>query len=131
MHNYLIVMQVLCGAFSAYVAGRKGRSRWAWFFIGTLVPVLGVVLALLAEQVKTESEDRVGPAGLGGRKVKARRPLRCCGSYIPDCQGCPHFRRQLFAGERRADVKGHCAYYGKDLTEDAEQQDPSLLIEDR
>ena len=43
---YLIVGQMLCGFFSSFVAGRKGRNRIAWWFAGAHLPVLGVVLSL-------------------------------------------------------------------------------------
>ncbi len=39
-----VVIAAIFGLVAAAIAGRKGRSPGAWFAIGLLVPILGVVL---------------------------------------------------------------------------------------
>ncbi len=127
----MIVCAALCGFFSAYVAGRKGRNRVAWWFIGALVPILGVVLSL------TASEKRGSPAsaGLGsassGRRQGRKKPKRCCGSYIPDCFGCLHFRRPLFDPLRAEEKRGYCEFFRKDLVAGPNRKGAKVVIEDR
>jgi len=87
---YFLIVQVLCGFFSAFVAARKGPDE----------PV-----TLGAPASPAKSKGRV-------------RPSRCCRSYIPDCLGCPYFRRRLFSGEQRDGLKGRCQYFDIDLVEE-------------
>lgn len=120
--EYLLAFQVLCGCFAAYVTARQGRNWLAWFAVGMLLPVVGVVLALSAAK---EHLGRKATARriLWGKTDKLaegapRRPRRCRGSYIPDCQGCPYFRRNpLFEPGDDGPRKGYCRYYRQALVE--------------
>lgn len=118
--DYIVVTLVLCGTFSAYVAARKGRSPLAWWFVGALLPIVGPVLSLAvpakAARSSQESSAREAPVPTS----PPRRPKRCCGCYIPDCCGCPYFRRQLFDMARTGRSKGRCEFFGKDLEETTE-----------
>lgn len=130
--HYLIAFQVLCGCFSAFAAGRKGRRPAIWWFIGALIPVFGVVLSLA---VPDSPASRPATAtGAGGKTVRARRarakPKRCCGSYIPDCFGCPHFRRKLFDPSRSKGKKGYCEFFLKDLMDPSRERNSKVAIED-
>lgn len=128
---YLMVCAVLCGLFSAFVAGRKGRNRIAWWFIGTLLPILGVVLSLtVAEKRAAPSAGQGGRAGATTRRGRGK-PKRCCGSYIPDCFGCPHFRRALFDPARAEDKKGYCGLFRRDLIAEPARKNTQVAIEDR
>jgi hypothetical protein len=124
---YVVAFQVLCGFFSAFVAGRKGRSRIVWWLIGALLPVLGVVLSLTAADRGASS---AGGPGAGGRR-KGRKPKRCCGAYIADCLGCPNFRRQLFEDSPPAARKGYCDFLQKDLFDAAPRPAAKITIEER
>lgn len=131
MVHYFVVLQIICGFFSAFVAGRKGRRRATWWLIGALLPVVGVVLALLAEPVRSEAPGQAGRRQQPAPSRPRRRPTRCCGCYIPDCQGCPHFRRRLFASRQTSGDRGFCEYYNRDLV-DAEQRDGAgVAVEDK
>ena len=115
--EYLIVALALCGFFSAYVAARRGRRPVVWWFVGALLPVLGVVLAMvLPAKPPVRQEDAWAP-GSPVPSRPLRRPKRCCGFYIPDCCGCPYFRRHLFDPARAGRTKGRCEFFGKDLDE--------------
>jgi hypothetical protein len=128
---YLIICAVLCGFFSAFVAGRKGRNRIAWWFVGTLLPILGVVLSLAVPQRRVAlSAVRVRRAQ-GGARQGRKKPKRCCGSYIPDCFGCPYFRRPLFDPGRGEDKKGYCEFFGRDLIAASGRKSTQVAIEDR
>jgi hypothetical protein len=109
--HYLIVVQLFCAFFCAFLAGRSGRSRVFWWLVGALVPVLGVAVCLWETRAPAEGPGREGAGPVTGRS----RPKRCCGRYIPECWGCPHFRRHLFSTDSEGS-KGHCAFYGRDLT---------------
>ncbi|MFW6188876.1 MAG: hypothetical protein ACOC7T_00450 [Planctomycetota bacterium] len=129
--HYLIIIQILCGFFAAYVAARKGRNRYAWWLAGAFLPVVGVVLALLADQASSGSpalSDRL--QGAPGRPLRRERPKRCCGSYIPDCLGCPYFRRHLFEQEHRERVRGSCEYYGEDLIDERSKAGSGVLMDE-
>ncbi|MHC4592772.1 MAG: hypothetical protein ACYS8L_08775, partial [Planctomycetota bacterium] len=58
------------------------------------------------------------------------KPKRCCGSYIPDCFGCPHFRRKLFDPARSEGKKGYCEFFRKDLVDPSREKNSKVAIED-
>jgi hypothetical protein len=58
-------------------------------------------------------------------------PRRCCGSYIPDCQGCAFFTgKQLFESSADPRKKGYCERYGKDLLEESRVTGSRVMIEE-
>ncbi len=126
---YLLAFQLLCGSFACFLAARRRRSRLAWFAVGTLVPVLGVLLALRVKQ-STGRRSAPGP----GRKAKSpsgrSRPRRCSGSYIPECHGCPHFARPLFDATYGGSKKGHCGLFGRDLYVETEKAKSRVVLEE-
>ncbi|MGD2175887.1 MAG: hypothetical protein PVJ27_10830, partial [Candidatus Brocadiaceae bacterium] len=131
----LIVFQVLCGFFAAHVAGQKGRSRLRWWCIGAFVPAFGVVLSLVIP-ARGEASGFPAPAdgaeaGEGEHRDRRKRPRRCCGRYLPDCHGCPHFRRRLFDPARPQGRKGHCDFYDVDLVAQRGDASSRISIEDR
>jgi hypothetical protein len=128
---YLIIVQIVCGFFSAFVAGRKGRNQVAWWFIGALVPVAGVVLSYLVSDI--DAAEPLPQAGFPSKQASRRpeRPKRCCGSYIPDCLGCPYFRRQLFSSERADGLRGHCEYFDKDLRDRRVEGGSEAVVEEK
>jgi hypothetical protein len=125
---YVVVLQILCGCFAAFVAARKGRSPLLWGLLGVVLPVVGVALALVLPTVQASA----GSAG-GGRTAQRRRvrPKRCRGSYIPDCFGCPHFRRVLFDAEPSAGKKGFCEFFAADLYEESGSGAPHAAPRER
>jgi len=55
MEPVYLVVGVICGAACAIIAHGKGRNPWAWFFIGLLLGVIGVVISLvMSNQHQTE-----------------------------------------------------------------------------
>jgi hypothetical protein len=133
---YLLIVQVLCGFFSAFVAGRKGRNRLLWWFIGALLPLLGVVLCLKVGEAADKGEPvPLGAPASADAAAKAadrrRRPSRCCGSYIPDCLGCSYFRRQLFSGEQKDGLKGRCEHFDRELLEESSRKRSRVTIEEK
>ncbi len=127
--HYVIVFQVLCGCLSAHVAGRKGRSRPAWWLMGALLPAFGLVLSFAVPPLEgaAPAAERA-PARRASRPRK--RPRRCCGSYIPDCLGCSYYRRLLFDPARAEGLKGHCEYFDRDLVDGSEADSRHVTIED-
>ena len=131
---YLAAFQVLCGGFCAFVAVRKGRSPVFWWLVGTVLPVVGVVLSLTvapAERTRVAARGRRGSREPAGKE--RRIPRRCCGSYIPDCLGCPFFRRRLFPASPREDsnTKGFCEHLHKELRAEPERRGFRVTMEDR
>lgn len=117
--EYLIAFQLLCGAFGAYLARRKNRSVVLWFGIAAVVPVAGVVLALVVGKAgRTEAKKAKRKKGEHGGKNRPRRPRRCNGSYISDCRGCPYFYRPLFDTTYDENHKGRCRFYDRELYEE-------------
>ncbi len=129
--QYFVIIQVLCGFFSAFVAGRKGRDRVRWWFIGALLPVVGVVLAVTAREVHDDVPATLGAPASGRALPKRHRPSRCCGSYIPDCLGCSYFRRQLFSAEHREGLKGRCDYFDRDLVDEGAHKRRHVTVEEK
>jgi len=123
--GYIVAFQLLCGLFASFVAARKRRSRLAWFAVGMLLPIVGVVLAL---KVRHSSVRRKAP--VGGVSPGRRAPNRCSGCYIPDCLGCPHFSRPLFDPSYGDSRRGHCKLFGRDLFDDAQKADSRLIMEE-
>ncbi|NLW50120.1 MAG: hypothetical protein GXY85_04655 [Candidatus Brocadiaceae bacterium] len=119
--DYLIVTSALCGFFSAFVAGRKGRSPVAWWFVGALLPGVGCLLSLAVPARAAVQDDAPWPDA--APPAARRRPARCCGRFLPDCYGCPHFRRRLFAPEDGERSRGRCEFYGKELEEVPDRAD--------
>jgi hypothetical protein len=76
------------------------------------LPVLGVVAVMLAGR----KEDGTSTAGTSKGKDRRTRPSRCCGEFLPDCRGCPYFRRRLFRSED-GDAVGYCTFYDRILRE--------------
>ncbi len=62
------------------------------------------------------------------KKVK-RRPKRCCGSYIPDCEGCPFFQRPLFGEPQAKGRKGRCLFYKRDLKVESTGKRSRVILE--
>jgi len=120
--EYLLAFQFLCGGFAAYVAARKRRSLLGWFAIGFLLPVLGAVLCLVVGA-------RVRAGGPGPEPRKRRRPKRCNGSYIPDCQGCPHFTKPLFDSSYNEKRRGRCEFFDRELQQEGRKRGSRVVIE--
>jgi len=111
---YLIAGLILSGLVAGYVAGRKGRSRIAWMAVGMFLPGLGILLSIAVPE--RGDADGSPEGGAPARKAHVRRrPRRCCGSWIPDCQGCDWFHRELFRSSQTTDSVGYCEYYGRRL----------------
>jgi hypothetical protein len=125
--EYIIVFQLLAGAFAAYVASRKGRSWFLWALFGALVPVVGAVCALLIGPARPAGAE---PTQAERREEKLKRvPRRCCGRYIPDCRGCPFFRRPLFDRSYEGDKRGYCERFDKELTAPKKTRDSKISVE--
>jgi len=126
--EYFVGFQILCGFFSAFVAARKGRSAGVWWFIGALLPVVGVVLSLTTTpvDVRPVAQEEKPSA----RRSPLRRASRCCGAYIADCRGCPYFRRRLFGAEEDDGTVGYCEFYGRDLEEKSSKGASRVTFED-
>jgi hypothetical protein len=121
---YLIAVQFFCACFCAFIAGRAGSSRLFWWLVGGLLPVVGVALCVFETR-----RSATGEAPQSGRKAPRTRPKRCCGRYIPECWGCPYFRRRLFSGAEEA-AKGHCTFFDRDLADESAEGKGSVIVED-
>jgi hypothetical protein len=110
-----IAIQLFIAVFCAFLAARKRRRPLVWGLVG-MVPVLGVVAALL---VPRAAPARHAGKGSPRQRSMPPRPKRCCGHYIPDCRGCPYFRRALFQSDRQKEDGrvGHCEFFDRDLYE--------------
>jgi len=130
--EYFVAFQLLCGCFAGFVASRKDRGWFVWFLLGTFVPVFGVIAALLANEPATEPAEENWTQELE-RKTKNRKlkpPKRCCGRYIPDCQGCPYFRKPLFDPTYSGSKKGYCELFEKELIDNQKKKGVKITIEE-
>jgi hypothetical protein len=109
---YLLVFQAFVGFFCSHIARTKRRNPVLWWTVGAFVPVVGLLVCL---GVRPASRRPTRQATPQRRRRNAQRPAACTGSYIPECWGCPHFRRPLFDGDHAEGKVGHCAFYDRDL----------------
>lgn len=129
--EYLVAFQLLCGCFAGYVASHKGRGWFAWFLLGALVPIAGVIAVLLVEEPSEEPPEEDWTDELKeARKRKLKPPKRCCARYIPDCQGCPYFRKPLFDPTYTGSKKGYCELFEKELIEGQKDKGVKITIEE-
>ena len=128
MMLHVLAFQIGCGAFTAFLAAREGRSRLAWFLVGMALPALGVVLALLVHRA---GRRRGSPAERPQAPPRAvRRARRCTGEYIADCQGCPHFSRPLFDDSYDGVRKGRCVLLHRELTDRPARRHSRVILEE-
>ncbi len=127
--RYVLVFQLLCGALAAFVARRKGRSGLFWLLAGTCLPVIGVVLALASKAGGKRGRAK-RPVGESRPQKKKRPPKRCCGRYIPDCEGCPFFQRLLFDEQPVDGRKGKCRRYNRDLKVNTDRKRNRVIMEE-
>ncbi len=125
--SYILVFQIACGISALLIAQRKGRNRPAWLAAGTFLPVIGLALILVLKPLKARKQ---AARGKQRNKARMRPPKRCCGSYIPDCEGCPYFVRVLFEEEVIEGKKGDCRFYGRELTVETDTRRNRVVIEE-
>jgi len=92
----LLVNWICLGIASGIIAQNKGRSFFGYFVLGTLIPMVGLVIALAVGR-NTETADR--------RQVASGRGKKCpyCADLIPTRSGrVPLFR----AGPRPRGIIG-------------------------
>ncbi|MFP4027987.1 MAG: hypothetical protein ACLFWL_09365 [Candidatus Brocadiia bacterium] len=126
--EYILAFQLLCGFFSAFLAVRKHRSLTGWFAIGLLVPVAGVIFAWVIGPYSLKDSQK--QSDMPTEKPAGKRPKRCCGYYVPDCQGCPYFEKPLFDKSFEGDRKGRCRFYGRVLEQNEEEKKSRAIVED-
>jgi hypothetical protein len=126
--EYILAIQLLCGCFAAFAARRKGRSAVAWFAIGALLPVLGIVLALRAGRPR--APRRAAPNGSREADAALRPPRRCEGTYIADCLGCPFFSRPLFDETYEGPNKGYCRRFRRVLSDEKGKKGSTVVFEE-
>lgn len=59
----LVVVSVLCGFASAFIAHSKGRNPFTWFLAGAVLSVVGLIIVLFS----TKSKSLAATAGGQGR----------------------------------------------------------------
>ena len=130
MLNYVMILMIVCAFASSRIAARKGHNATQWWVIG-LVPVFGVMLALMAYDA---APGQAAPRKRAARKAKdaplRKRPKRCCGHYIPECWGCPFFRRNLFVADPQEAKRGYCEHFKRELTDRPDENGMKIIIED-
>jgi hypothetical protein len=73
--EYLLIA-VLFGLATGIIARSKGSSFWIWLLIGTVLPVLGLIAAILYRVEKDEPERQC---------PNCRKPLKL---YVQVCPRC-------------------------------------------
>lgn len=59
----LVVVWIVCGVISAFVASNKGRSGCSWFALGVLLGPLGLILALVMPSLAVNVEQEAIESG--------------------------------------------------------------------
>src|SRR6476661_3519443 len=58
MEPVYLIVGVICGSACAIIAHNKGRSAIAWFFIGLLLGVIGIVLSLVSSNLRSQDYSK-------------------------------------------------------------------------
>ena len=106
-----LVYALVFGFFCAYLAGEKGRSGGAWFFLGLIFGILAllVLIGLPSEQGSSNEALRVSTRSTissGSRSPSGRQgsDIRLCPHCIQEVHelatACPHCQRDLPEVER-------------------------------
>lgn len=65
----LVVVRLICGAISAFIASSKGRSAVGWFIGGFFLTIIAIIIVALLSDLKKEQAQRE-------RDMQERRRLR-------------------------------------------------------
>jgi hypothetical protein len=63
MFMELLIIWVLCGAASGYIANNKGRDGCGWFILGVLLGPFGILFALVAGKNQAKLDRQAVKAG--------------------------------------------------------------------
>ena len=61
--GFYALIAIMFGLATGYVGRAKGSSFWIWFAVGTVVPVFGLIAAMLSRDENTEPERRCPQCG--------------------------------------------------------------------
>ena len=92
-----LIFWVACGILAAVIASNKGRSGFAWFFIGLITGIFGLILALVIKEDPDEMQKKAIASG-GNKKcpycaeIVKSEAIVCkhCGRDLPhnDLENC-------------------------------------------
>ncbi len=126
---YVIVFLLACGLITGLTAHFKGENIFEWGLTGIFLPIIGILLLITGH--KPPHKRKKGTDGRHAKKKVRKRPKRCCGSYIPDCEGCPFFQKSLFADNTvQTGKKGDCLFYHRELKDDHHQKRSRVIMEE-
>ena len=85
---------LICAVVTAIIAGSRDRNAIAWFFIGAVIGIFGLILVIALPPAKNAPLAQDGPFPLIG----AGRKVTSTGRECPDCREtapitaryCPH-----------------------------------------
>jgi len=79
-----VVICICFGIATGAVAKGKGSSFWIWFAVGAVLPLLGLIAAILFRREKSEPERRCPRCG-AVHKLYVQVCLKCGEDmYLPD-----------------------------------------------
>ncbi len=84
-----LVIWLVCGIIAAVIAMNKGRSGCGWFLVGVLLGPLGIILALVVSEDKTEVEKRNMQSG------EMKKCPFCAELVLKEAVVCKHCGRSL------------------------------------
>ena len=61
----LLIVCILGGTF--YLAKKRGRNPWRWFFAAFFIHIFGIIFLLCSKPVQTSNADNSRPGGLKGK----------------------------------------------------------------
>lgn len=93
-----LVYALVFGFFCAYLAGEKGRSGGAWFFLGLIFGILALLVL-----IGLPSEQRSSMGTFRSEDVDLRLCPHCIQEVHERATACPHCQRDLPELE-------HCSY---------------------
>lgn len=72
----LLLLALVFGALTSLAAKRKNRDQVAWFWIGFIFNLFGLIAVLIIQPLERHTEE----AGHGGAPTSSRKTKKC-----PDC----------------------------------------------
>ena len=120
MEVYVIIpiFWLICGILCAFIASRKNRSGVAWFFLGFLTGIIGLILVFFVEEIEYEEFEDDDVVYIcekcGNQVILDKKDLKNIDIVV--CMNCKNeikIKKELQKNEKKTSLT--CPGCGEDL----------------